>query len=684
MLLFILFACTAEKEPAETSEPEDSIQEPDSIVDDDSVYKDIAVRVQNSDGTPIPDAIISQIGTERQWRTGEDGEVSIRLTRYVNGSFAVAAASSEYLIKGDEWTRWERVPETLTIEIPPIPDDHDSYAFQDPGSPTHNDTTGQCAHCHLTINEQWFESPHRTSVSNVSVQDLYSGSALNITDSNTCFEAGGTWKAGLDPQTHETRDACYQADGVLAFLNDCSDLLSCQTAPEETGFCADCHAAGIDGEQGGRNLLDATGHSYEYGVHCDVCHKVYDVDPEQEMPGNAGKLGFRRPDDDGSNPLDLSLESTYGPLPDVLNPRMGSAYRPVFTEARFCSGCHQFSQPILDTSVTIDTSRWPDGKLPVHTTYQELQEGALGEEVNCQSCHMSAYGYPGNSADLGNELSDDNPNVAFGWYRTAGDVRKHRWDGPRTNIDFLRSAAILQLEKNLDNGVLSVDLRTTNIGAGHAIPTGEPMRSLILRVQAFCGTEEQSVFSGSLIPDIGGYKEIRTSVEDFQSWMTASIGDRIRVVSDTSEFYDYQGLDPFDQDWTPEQKGMPVEALVGEVEITYVGNTIVETDSPIPEGTRAYLISDSVTELAGEAGFAFARVMVDKDGNRQVPHYEAVDIASDNRLMPHSPWLSSHQFTVSCSEPVVQAQLIWRRYPLELEREKHWENNDQVIAEVRR
>lgn len=683
MFLFFLLACTSEKQ-VNPSEPDSTPSEPDAPVEDLSIYKDLLVQVQDTNGSPIAQALVSQPGTDREWITAGNGAVTIQLTRRVNGDFAVSAASTDHLIKGDAWYNWARIPESVTIELPEIPQDHDSYAFQDPGTPEHNDTTAQCAHCHITINEQWFESPHRTTASNIVVQDLYSGSALNIEHSLTCLDSGGLWQEGIDPATGEVREACYQPDGVLTFLNECSDLLDCQTSPQETGYCADCHAAGIEGEQGGRNLLDAAGLSYEYGVHCDVCHKVYDVDPTEELSGNAGKLEFRRPDDDGSNPVDLSLETIYGPLIDVLNPRMGSAYRPIFTEAKFCSGCHQLEQPIWDSTVTIDTARWPDGKLPVHSTYKELQQGALGEDVPCQSCHMSPNGYPGNTADLGNEMDLGNPDVGSGWYRSAGEVRKHRWDGPRTNIDFLRSAAILQLQKNVENGVLSVNVQTTNIGAGHAIPTGEPMRSLILSVQSFCDTEEQSVIGGDLVPDIGGYKEIRMADEGLDFWISAQVGDKIRVVNQTEEFYDYQGVDPFDQDWTPDQRGLVVEQLVGEVEVTVVGNAVIETDQPILEGDKAYLISDPTKELSGGAGFAFARIMVDSDGNRQAPHYRAVDIVSDNRLMPYQPWTSSHQFAVDCQDPVVHAQLIWRRYPLWLEREKHWENNDQVIAEVRR
>ena len=60
------------------------------------------------------------------------------------------------------------------------------------------------------------------------------------------------------------------------------------------GGCADCHAPGIDGALGGRDLRDATGRALDYGVHCDVCHRVDRVDLDAPA-GVAGRLGLHRP-----------------------------------------------------------------------------------------------------------------------------------------------------------------------------------------------------------------------------------------------------------------------------------------------------------------------------------------------------------------------------------------------------
>ena len=84
----------------------------------------------------------------------------------------------------------------------------------------------------------------------------------------------------------------------------------------------------------------------------------------------------------------------------------------------------------------------------------------------------------------------------------------------------------------------------------------------------------------------------------------------------------------------------------------------------LPSGDLAIL--GDAEAMAGAPGFGFARVTVDSDGNRMVPHHQAVDIASDNRLLPAQEWTSTHVFDVSsCStDPVVSAVLTHRAYPL--------------------
>ena len=129
---------------------------------------------------------------------------------------------------------------------------------------------------------------------------------------------------------------------------------------------------------------------------------------------------------------------------------------------------------------------------------------------------------------------------------------------------------------------------------------------------------------------------------------------------------------------------MPVERRRWTSTITNVeSDGTLSFDAPPGEGDIAYRIS-APEELAGSAGFGFARVLSGSDGDRMVPHFMAVDVVSDNRLLPQAEFVSEHQFQSPCSTPRVSARLIHRPYPLTLARERGWDVNDQVMAEVAR
>ena len=142
-------------------------------------------------------------------------------------------------------------------------------------------------------------------------------------------------------------------------------------------------------------------------------------------------------------------------------------------------------------------------------------------------------------------------------------------------------------------------------------------------------------------------------------------------------------MSPFDATWSAEERGLHQENVVGSVEVTEVINGTVTTSEPMPNGTQAYLIR-SDEQWSGQSGFAFARVLVGADGQLQVPHYKAVDIAWDNRLMAHQSWTSLHTFQSTCTEPEVHAQLWWRRFPYQISQIRGWDLDDRLMTEVRR
>ncbi len=574
--------------------------------------------------------------------------------------------------------RWADGDGPLTIDLVRFdPSDNPDYVFRDPGEPDRRESTEQCAHCHVTINSSWIGSVHRTAANNPVVQDVYAGAAAAFADEAACEAAGGRWWEGLEPGVDAPGMRCYVGDGALPDLNaGCGDDAPCDGVAANTGACADCHAPGIDGALGGRDLLEATGFAYDYGVHCDVCHKVESVVPDAPA-GVAGRLHIVRPSE--PNTL-LPFQPLYfGPFHDVANPFMGAVQRDHFLTPALCRGCHELHQPPLGAGAP-DPARWPDGTLPVHTTWTEWSGTNLNPAVPCQGCHMPADNAVTNSADL--QLLDVGVGIATGWVRPPGSVAKHHIEGPRTDGSVLVALAVrLETQTAVDAGELSVELRTTNVGAGHAVPTGEPLRALILTVEASCEGEPLRPLGGDAVPDLGGALDQKAAAEDWSIWPGASVGDVVRVVALPGGFHDYPGVGPFgDGTFDAEAKGVPVVEVVGSSTVAAVDGDAVTFDAPLPAGDLAF--RGDARSLAGAPGFAFGKVLADAAGARFVPHHRAVDVVSDLRIPAGERWTSNHRFEATCAEPVVTARLIHRPYPEALRRERGWPDRDQVIASI--
>jgi hypothetical protein len=156
-------------------------------------------------------------------------------------------------------------------------------------------------------------------------------------------------------------------------------------------------------------------------------------------------------------------------------------------------------------------------------------------------------------------------------------------------------------------------------------------------------------------------------------------------VATSGGWVDYEGFGPFgDGTFAPEDKGIPEEELAWVRTITDVAaDGTVTLDGTVEGAEFAYRLSTDA-ELAGASGFGFARVLIGADGARMVPHFVAVDVVSDNRLLPQSEWTSEHFFDATCDAPTVTARLLHRPYPLPLARERGWTVDDQIMTEVSR
>lgn len=664
MLLWLL-ACAGPAPVVDSTAPGD-----DSLpVEEDSAptRRDVRVRV-TLDGVPTAGVTVMQGGEPERYTTDAAGEVVVSVDLTGDADIALLAAHPEAR------TVAELVYDRDEVELPLErfdPSDNEAYVFADPGEGEPlGASSSECLHCHLTAHAAWWASPHRTSASNPAVQDVYQGTAVAL-DAAACATVGGTWGAAVEPGTLEGVERCFVDVGV--------------SATGGHGACADCHAPGIDGALGGRDLLDAVGTAYDDGVHCDVCHRVESVDLAAE-PGVAGRLRLVRPSEPSTNPaFGAWTPLTFGPWDDVPNPRMGGVARALYHQADHCAGCHEHEQPVWLGAA--DPARWPDGRLPVQSTYTEWLDSPQAPDTPCQACHMPPDPTVASGADLYADHNDGKGSVgiATGWERPPGSVRQHAFWGPRQpEGGMLGLAATVDVATAVEGEELVASVTVTNVGPGHALPTGEPMRALLLVVSATCDGAPVPAVGGDVLPAFAGAVEERLAGEDWTRWPAAEVGDVLRVTRWTGAWVDYAGFGPFgDGTFDAAAKGLPGEAMVGEATVVAVdGAGGVTLDRPLPTGDRVRLGRGQA--LAGAPGWAFARVLVDADGREMVPHFLAVDVTRDNRLLPGAAWTSVHRFAPDCADPEVRATLLHRDRPWALAAQRGWTVTDQGMAEVRR
>jgi hypothetical protein len=586
------------------------------------------------DGEPAGGVLVMQGGTNTTFRTDANGFVEVPIDFTLSEYPVILASHPQARIRGVEI--WPEDPPPERLDLTRYGPDNPAYTFLDPGEPRRRDSTGQCGHCHLSMNDDWFTSPHRTSASNPVVRSVFRG-----------VGAAGR----VAPSVTEVLDGF--------------------------GECADCHAPGMDGRLGGRNLLEAEGFAEQYGVHCDVCHRVESVDLQNDAPGVGGRLIMHRPSDPGPVTLGANgvLPLTFGPSHDSPNPRMGSVQRDHFRDGRICNGCHEYA------AQQGDPARWPDGRLPIHTTYSEWKTGALGEAAQCPDCHMPPRADNANGSDL-QAFPLASIGITGGFIRPAGAARSHSWVGPRTpESGMLELAAALFVRHRVEAGELVAEVTLRNQGAGHALPTGEPLRGVYVHVEAFCDDVPLAAVGGDALPLWTGALESRAADADWTRWPGAVPGEWLRVVRRPGTWHDYDGVAPFTADRPAAEKGLPVETVVGAARIVAVdANGTVELDGRLPPGDRVYRVRPGLA--AGAPGFAYARVLVDADGRTMVPHYLATDVQSDNRLMPMQAWTSTHRFEAACATPRVVARAVYRRYPAQMAAERGWPETDAIMTEV--
>jgi Cytochrome c554 and c-prime len=232
------------------------------------------------------------------------------------------------------------------------------------------------------------------------------------------------WKESVHSQAMESR-----------LFQDALQMAKSDLGERARSVCLGCHAPTV-AATGDLQLVRKV--TWE-GITCDYCHSIRSVNLN------------------GPNPRAVVEYNNVmeGPWKDVSSPVHGTAYSPLHTSALLCATCHQYRNSL---------------GFPVLTTFTEWQKGPYSaEHKGCQSCHM--YRVEGEVVD---------PRVK----KTPDEgINLHQMPGSHS-LTQLNKAIRGRLIVKHEGGQLQIEVDVTNQGAGHMVPTGSPLRKLILQVSA--------------------------------------------------------------------------------------------------------------------------------------------------------------------------------------------------------
>ena len=219
--------------------------------------------------------------------------------------------------------------------------------------------------------------------------------------------------------------------------------------PNSKGNCSTCHVpASAIGSPFSADPNDASRFAKE-GIACDLCHKIDHtvVDASGGYPGVLS-IRFRRPPE--------GRQLFYGPYDDVFPG--DDSFHPLFRHSNYCAPCH-------------------NGKFWDVLAYSEFQEWAASDYakkgVHCQDCHMKSSSKPTRFAleEKGGNLRDP---LAIHSHVNYGIMDKA----------FMTESIQLETKAVLQNQIVTVNVTVRNANAGHAYPTGNPMRNMLLLIEA--------------------------------------------------------------------------------------------------------------------------------------------------------------------------------------------------------
>jgi len=194
--------------------------------------------------------------------------------------------------------------------------------------------------------------------------------------------------------------------------------------------CQRCHAPSkfLSGQSAIKEGLE--------GITCEVCHASRIVHENHSFQ-------FKR--------VDGNVK--FGPIKDAVSSAHECKYNENLENSSFCLMCHS-------------DAKTAHGILFCSTEEEWKQSSYAQNGVTCQDCHMPAT--EGKAAPLGKIRDEIHSHAFYGGY----------------SQEFLRNCATIELKAKREAGMVNVTVKIKNETVGHALPTGSPMRMVILKLEA--------------------------------------------------------------------------------------------------------------------------------------------------------------------------------------------------------
>jgi hypothetical protein len=401
-----------------------------------------------AEGKPVSGAIVRVQATPNATISNGAGKFRLRLSNTDDNALQLTAWAKGFFCGGPVECRAGQRNIEFNLRAHAAVD-HPNYQWKTYHVTPGTDSDEACSTCHSRgtsglmhplPGDEWLRDAHSQSAVNPRFLSMYRGCDLSGNQS---------------PLTRHARDPDYgliplPVDGARPYYGPGYKL----DFPEHAGNCATCHVPVAASKSPYDTDPTQVNDAAAEGVSCDLCHKIWDVRVEPDtglpFPNRPGVLSmeFRRPPE--------GEQFFAGPYDDVT--AGDDTYLPLQHESRLCAACH--FGVFWDTVVYNSFGEW------LSSPFSDPVKGQ-----SCQDCHMPRSG----------SVYCALPEKG-GLQRDSKTVFSHQMTGA-SDTHLLQNSVSMRVDTHSDGDKLVVRIAITNDQTGHHVPTGSPLRHLILSVK---------------------------------------------------------------------------------------------------------------------------------------------------------------------------------------------------------